>query len=466
MSRFNGSNGHSGDYTDTRAGGLDRLPPQNLEAERGVIGGILLDNDVMHEIAPFLKPDDFYRAAYQTIYRTLLALYNKAHPIDTVILAEELERAGQFEGIGGDATLEEIMEGTPHSANAVYYAGIVQQKSVARQLIEGSAKIIRNGYSNNFTAEDLVGQVQEMAVSIDEQRAGEPSVTLGEIIEKHFAEFGTQVVRAHGIPSGFPDLDHLTDGLVPGRMVVLAARPSMGKTALALAQAEHVAREGRTVLIVSLEMDRMDLTERLIVARSRIDAHKFRGGHGLPQDDLRRLADVYGSLQSLPIHIDDCGTRTCTQIFSEARRLKIRNDLALLVVDYIQLISPSDLGNSSNRQEQVSAISRRLKALAMELKIPVLVLAQLNRQAETREGRRPLMSDLRESGAIEQDADQVLLLYRPEYYDPNDSPGVAEVIVAKNRSGETGIAKLTFLKHLAKFESIGRGDPFPGEPAF
>jgi replicative DNA helicase len=465
----NGSGPGRGARPDVAAPG-DRLPPQNLEAERSVLGSILLDNDVLHEIIPILGVADFYRDAHQILYQAIRDLYDEGRAIDAVILADELIRRDQFQKIGGDETLKEVVESVPHAANAKYYAGIVREKSIARQLIDGATQILRDGYSHQYTAQELLEAAERTIYQIAQDQVQGATLELKDVITQAMdriavrAESGGHAVT--GVASGLIDLDDLTGGFQPGQLVILAARPSMGKTALALNICDHASIGLQVpVLFVSLEMGHLEIAERLLCARSRVDGHKLRTGIGLGNREMTHLARAYGELRSGPIFIDDTPARNMLQITAAARRLSLRKQLGLIVLDYIQLVDSEDSRDS--RQEQIAKISRRLKTLARELSIPVIALSQLNRAVESREDRRPRMADLRESGAIEQDADIVLLLHRPEYYDANDQPGVAELIVAKNRNGATKTITLTFLKNLTRFENmaavadpIDEGNPF------
>jgi replicative DNA helicase len=443
----------------------DRLPPQNLEAEQGVLGSILLDNEVLHDVVTFLNVHDFYRDAHQVIYRAICDLYDQGKAIDAITLADELTRRDQFKAVGGDETLSQILGSVPHAANAVYYAQIVQQKAISRQLIEGANQILRDGYSNNFTAEELLESAERLIYDIAEDKTKGDTVDLKDVVKTAMARIAARSESKHpvtGVATGFFDLDDITGGFQPEQLIILAARPSMGKTALALNACDHAGVELKTpVLFVSLEMGQIELAERLLCARSRVDGHKLRTGQNLGTREMTLLGKGYDELISAPIFIDDTPARNMLQITANARRLKLRQNLGLIVVDYIQLIDSEDSRDS--RQEQIAKISRRLKTLARELKVPVIALSQLNRAVENREDRRPRMADLRESGAIEQDADLVLLLHRPEYYDPNEQPGIAELIVAKNRNGATGSVKLTFLKNITRFENLAVAEPIePG----
>ncbi|MBX6312722.1 MAG: replicative DNA helicase [Isosphaeraceae bacterium] len=434
----------------------DRLPPQNLEAEQGVLGGILRDNEVLHDIIPILRIEDFYRDSHQVVYRAIRDLYDQGKPVDAILLAEELIRRGEFEKIGGLDTLEQISNSVPHAANALYHAQIVREKAIVRELIEASNEILREGYANTHTAEELLQMAEQRVFQIAEKQVTGDTVALAEVVTQAMARISARAETRHpvtGLATGFFELDDLTSGLHPAQLIILAARPSMGKTAFALNLCEHIAVEQRQgVLFVSLEMGQLELAERLLCARARVDGHKLRTGKSMGNRELQMLGKAYEHLHASPLFIDDTPTRSVLQIAANARRLKLRHGIGLVVVDYIQLIDAEETRDS--RQEQIAKISRRLKTLARELQVPVIALSQLNRAVENREDRRPRMADLRESGAIEQDADLVLLLHRPEYYDPNDQPGIAELIVAKNRNGATGTIKLTFLKNFMRFENL------------
>jgi replicative DNA helicase len=434
----------------------DRLPPQNLGAEQSVLGAILLDNDVLHEVVPILKVEDFYRDNHQILFRIIRELYDQGKPIDLIILAEELERRQEFEKVGGMETLAQVARDVPHAVNARYYAQIVREKAVARELIDAANEILREGYSNTHTADDLLELAERRVFTIAEDQATGETVELRDIVTDAMERIARRSEERHpvtGVATGYFELDDITGGFQPAQLVILAARPSMGKTALALNICEYAAVElKKAVLFVSLEMGQLELAERLLCARSRIDGHKLRTGKGLGTREMTLLGKGYEELRAAPLFIDDTAARNMLQITANARRLKLRQKLGLVVVDYIQLVDAEE--GRESRQEQIAKISRRLKTLARELEVPVIALSQLNRAVENREDRRPRMADLRESGAIEQDADLVLLLHRPEYYDPNDQPGIAELIIAQNRAGATGTVKLTFLKNIMRFENM------------
>lgn len=451
-----GSNPGRGSKIEGSALG-DRLPPQNIEAEQGVLGSLMMvDNDIIHEVMSFLTAEDFYRDNHQIIFRAIRDLYDQGKPVDALILAEELTRRGQYASIGAEEGLAEVCNSVVHPANAVHYAQIVRQKSVSRQIIEISNESLREAYSNTFTAEQLLESAERRVFNIAENQSKGDTTELKDIVAKAMDRIIARSESRHpvtGVASGFLELDDITGGFQPEQLIILAARPSMGKTALALNVCDQAGVELRIPsLVVSLEMGAMELAERIICARSRVDGHKLRTGQNMGAREISQLGKAYDELRAAPLFIDDTPARNMLQITANARRLKLRQGLGMIVVDYIQLVDSEDSRDS--RQEQIAKISRRLKTLARELHVPVIALSQLNRAVESREDRRPRMADLRESGAIEQDADMVLLLHRPEYYDPNDQPGVAELIIAKNRNGATGTVKLAFLRNITRFENL------------
>jgi replicative DNA helicase len=377
-------------------------------------------------------------------------------------LIDELNRRGEFEKAGGDETIQKAINDTPSPANAKYYAQIVKQRAISRELIEAGNQILRDGYSNNFTADELLQAAEQRIFAIAEDKATGETIEIKDTLVTAMDRITARAEDRHavtGVGTGFYDLDEITSGFQEAQLIIIAARPSMGKTALALNICEHVICElGKTVLFVSLEMGELELTERLLSSRGRVDGYKLRTGKGLGTKDMADLGKAYNELVKAPLLIDSTPARNMLQITANARRLKLRQDLGLIVVDYIQLVDAEESRDS--RQEQIAKISRRLKQLARELKVPVIALSQLNRGVENREDRRPRMADLRESGAIEQDADLVLLLHRPDYYDENDSPGIAELIIAKNRSGATGTKKFAFIKNLTRFDNLAQNvDP-------
>lgn len=446
---------------------LGNLPPQNIEAEEAVLGAILLDNEVLHDVAAILDAEDFFRDAHQVVYRAIRELYDTGHRVDAVALADELERRGQFRSLGGDDLLADLLGDVPHPLNATYHAAIVREKAIARRLIEAAQMILRECYQQRHTAHDLLEAAERSVFAIGESQTSSAAKSLDDVLPGVLQRITTRgQVGLTGVPTGYTELDQLLGGFEPGQLCLIAARPSMGKTALALNIAERAVLRGLPTLFISLEMGAAELGERLLVGHARVDGYKCRTGKGLGVTEITALGQSLGALHAKPLWIDETPIQSMSQIASAARRFRARHNVGLVVIDYLQLIhSAGDGEKRANRQEHVAAISRRLKVLPRELRIPVLALSQLNRDSEKREDKRPLLSDLRESGALEQDADLVMFLHRPEYYDPNEQPGTAELIVAKNRNGRTGTVKLTFLKHLSRFEDH-HTDPFAGEPAF
>ncbi|MCE5303901.1 MAG: replicative DNA helicase [Planctomycetaceae bacterium] len=442
---------------------LDRLPPHNLDAERGVLGSLLLDPNLCDDIAMILRPEDFYADANQKLYAQLLAMRDEGKRIDATLLLERLQAGGDLEAVGGAAYLAEVVHSVPYAANAVYYAEIVQAKATLRSLIHASTEILRDAYEPTLDPRELVNRAEEQIFAVRDQRASDQITPIHDLLVEAFDRIDARLEHGEGqgVPTGFQDLDTLTGGLHGSEFVVLAARPSMGKTALAMNIAENVAIEANVpTLFVSLEMARFELAQRMLCSQGRIDANKFRSGF-LSKDDRSKLVEASAKLGKAPMVVDDTPARTCTEIAACARRLKRKQGLGLIVIDYLQLINPDDPRDP--RQEQVAKMARRLKAMARELEIPVLCLAQLNRQTEQgKEGHRPRLSHLRESGAIEQDADVVMFIHREEYYHTREEAqqqgiaGQADVIVAKQRNGPTGDVKLAWFDKYTRFENLAQ----------
>jgi len=432
---------------------FDRLPPQDLDAERSVLGSILLVNDVLDEVADIIHASHFYLDAHQKIYGGIWRLHeNGIRGIDAVTLSNELERNGELEEVGGDRYLVEILNSVPHAAHAKYYAGIVRDKYIQRSLIYACTEILRDSYEEALETPDLLQKAEHQIFQILEQQENTDKLELREILLKTFDRINERLERdgqVSGLSTGFIDLDAKTNGLHGTELIILAARPSMGKTAFVINIAEAVARGSNTgVVIFSLEQSKLELAERLLCIRAKIDGHKLRKGE-LTEEDRDRLMEASAELSEMPLFIDDQPGRTMAQIGAISRRLKRRNNIGLVIIDYLQLIEPED--KKAPREQQIAGIARRLKFLAKELDVPVIALAQLNRGVELREDKRPRLADLRESGAIEQDADLVMFLHRPDAYNPEDNPGLAEVIIAKHRSGPTGIVPLTWVRESMRF---------------
>ena len=449
---------------------FDRQPPCNIEAERNTLGSILVLPQVCDDVALILKPDDFYDPAHHTLYSHILAMYEGGKRIDMTLLVDRLKNAGDYESIGGAAFLAEVTQSVPTAANVTYYANIVLDKAVLRSLIHTSTEIVRDAYDQARGGRELLNYAEERIFNIRDQRTQSRSVSeIHDVLMEAFAQIDARVEgAATGLSTGFNDLDKLTGGLHPAELVIVAARPSMGKTALAANIAEFVATEEKQpTLFVSLEMSRLELVQRMMCSRGEINGEKFRSGY-LSGDDHKKLIEVSATLGKSPLFIDDSPSRTITEIGATARRLKRQQtNLGLIVVDYLQLIQPDN--SSDPRQEQVAKMARRLKILSRELDVPIICLAQLNRQTEMMKDNRPKLSHLRESGAIEQDADVVLMVHREEYYlsaaereqmksgnNPNNCLGEADIIIAKQRNGPTGELKLHWFQQYTRFKNAER----------
>jgi len=441
---------------------LDRLPPQNLDAEKGVLGSLLLDPDLCDDVAMIVRTDDFYADANQKLFAHVMAMHDAGSRIDVTLLVERLKQSGDLEAIGGKAYLAEVAQSVPYAANATYYAKIVRDKATLRALIHTSTEILREAYESSNDPEEMVSRAEELVFSVHDQRTTEQVTNIHDLLVEAFAKIDARLEHGEGVgvPSGFTDLDRITGGMHDSEFVVLAARPSMGKTALATNIAENVSIESNLpTLFVSLEMARLELAQRMLCSQGKIDGNKFRNGF-LSAADRENLVKASAKLGKAPLFIDDTPARTLTEIAACARRLKRKHGLGLIVIDYLQLIQPDNMKDP--RQEQVARMARRLKQLARELKVPILCLAQLNRQADTgKEGHYPRLSHLRESGAIEQDADVVMFVHREEYYcqtkeeaQEKGVAGIGEVIVAKQRNGPTGVVKLVWLDKFTRFENL------------
>ncbi len=440
---------------------IDRLPPQSLEAEKGILGSIFLDNHFIDEVADVLAADQFYLDSHQRIYKAILRLHESGvHGFDPITVRESLEKNNELREAGGDDYLIELMESVPHGGHAKYYASIIRDKAVQRRLIFACTDILKNAYDASSETDDLLNQAEQQIFSILEQQEASNKLELKEILLDTFARIDARLELGgaiSGLSTGFRDLDGQTNGLQPSELVILAARPSMGKTAFVLNLAEAIAdRSQAGVVIFSLEQSKHELAERFLCIRGKLDMHKLRKGE-LDEDERDRLLRVSSELSELPIFIDDQAGRSMSQINAICRRLKRKDNIRLVIIDYLQLIEPED--KRAPREQQIAQITRRLKFLAKELSIPVMALAQLNRGVELRDDKRPRLADLRESGAIEQDADIVMFLHRPEMYNAEDHPGEAEVIVAKHRNGPTGIIRLNFMKQFMQFQDFVAAGP-------
>jgi replicative DNA helicase len=441
---------------------FDRVPPSNLEAEQGVLGSVLLDNAAYDEVATVLKAEDFYRDSHQVIYRAVKDLIDAGKGVDAITLADELTRRGRYAEAGGDDYLAEVINSVPHPGNARYYAGIVFQKAAARRLIESANGILGDAYSNSFTAEDLLARAETSVLSVGERRGESRTRPLRAAAAEAIKLIYQARTGYSGLSTGLEEFDVLTDGLQPEQLVILAGRPSMGKSALALNWAAYAALDlGKPVAYFSAEMGQRELATRLLVSRSRVPQWKVAdAGRFLGPEEAAKLGRAYEECQTDGLHLDDTPGMSVAYIASAARRIKRQSGLAMVVIDYLQILEAED--QRDGRQEQIARMSRRLKVLARELKAPVVALSQLNRGVENRDDKRPRMADLRESGAIEQDADVIAFVHRPAYYDPNEPPNIAELIVAKNRNGATKTLPVEWEGQLYRFGNLAATVPDAG----
>ncbi len=433
-----------------------KLPPQNLEAEQSVLGAILLENSSMAKAMEILTEEDFYRTAHRRIFAGMLELSEASEVIDQITLTERLSLKGELEAVGGAAYLAELVQAVPSAANVRYHSKIVRDKALLRGLIRTSTDIISRGYEGSAQIDDLLDYAERTVFGLTQGKTGRAFLPVNHIIKESLAivdQLSKRKERVTGVPTGFYDLDDITAGLQPSDLVVIAGRPSMGKTSLALGMAQHAAiHAGSVVGIFSLEMSNAQLVLRLLSSEAHVDSHALRTGR-LQKEDWWRLAEAAGRLEQARIFIDDTGSLTVQQMRGKARRLKAEYGLDLLIVDYLQLMQGRS--DAESRQQEISDISRSLKALAKELNVPVVALSQLSRAVESRKPPIPMLADLRESGAIEQDADVVVFIYREDVYDPNtDKKGIADILIRKHRNGPTGERQLYFHEKFARFESL------------
>ena len=441
-----------------------RTLPHNLEAEKSVLGAILIHNDAFNSAAEVIDAGDFFRDAHKRIFDRMVALSERGDAIDFVTLKEELARFGDLEDVGGPAYIASLADGVPRSANVEYYAKIVKEKSTLRSLIHSANKILADAYDAEEDPDLLLDGAERAIFAIAEDRIRQGFVPLRDLVQSSFSTI--EKLQQHkglvtGVPTGFVDLDEMTSGLQPSDLVLVAARPSMGKTSFVLNIAQHVGTStDMTVGFFSLEMSKEQLFMRMLTSEARIDAHRFRTGY-LNEKDYGRLSHALGTLAEARVFIDDTASIGVLEMRAKARRLKAEHGLHLLIIDYIQLMQGR--GRFESRQTELASISRSLKGLAKELHVPIVALSQLSRAPETRSDHRPQLSDLRESGALEQDADVVMFIFREEQYrDADGAPnqqaeGMAEIIIGKQRNGPVGTAKLAFIKEHTRFENLAQG---------
>ncbi len=437
---------------------MRKLPPQSIEAEMSILGGVLLDNEAINRVLDILVPEDFYRESHRKILRAMIELNEHREPCDLITLTTVLKKRGEIEEVGGAPYLTTLVDYVPTAANIAYYSKIVKEKAISRNLISAATEIVTDGFEDQADVDELLDKAQKAIFKISENRINTPYFALNLILKdaiKYIGELYEKKESVTGVPTGFIDLDQKTSGFQRGDLIIIAGRPSMGKTAFALNIAQYAAVHAQPsypVVVFSLEMSKEQLVTRLLCSEARVDASRLRTGH-LVEGDWDKIMRGADKLFEAKIFIDDTPAISVMEMRAKARRLKAEHGIGMIVVDYLQLMRG---GNSpESRQQEISEISRSLKALAKELSIPVVALSQLNRGLESRTDKRPIMSDLRESGAIEQDADIIMFVYRDEVYNKEnpDVKGRAEIIIGKQRNGPIGTVDLTFLGEYTRFEN-------------
>jgi replicative DNA helicase len=435
---------------------LHKVPPQNLEAEQSVLGGILLDNMAINSVLEILVTDDFYSEAHRKIFTAILELSEKSEPSDLITLSSILRDKKHLEGIGGESYLASLVDRVPSAANISYYSKIVKEKSILRRLIGAATEILNKSYDSNSDIDSVLDESEHTIFEISENKVKPSFFPIKEIIKDSFKTIESLYERKAlitGVSTGYKKVDEITSGFQNSDLIIIAGRPSMGKTALAINIAQYASIENETpVAIFSLEMSKEQLAFRLLASEARVDSQRLRKGF-VGEVDWPKLTTAAGRLSEAPIYIDDTPAISVLEMKAKARRLKAEKGLGLVILDYLQLMR----GRGPSREQEISEISRSLKSLAKELEVPVVALSQLNRQVEARSDRRPQLADLRESGAIEQDADVIMFIYRDEVYnksEDNPEKGLAEVIIGKQRNGPTGFVKLSFLKEYTRFENL------------
>ena len=434
---------------------VDRLPPHNLDAEQSVLGSLLIDRDAIIHVASFLKPGDFYRAAHSLIYQAVLDLYNRREPPDLITLVDELRRADRLEDAGGESYLSDLIVSVPTAVHVVEYSRIVERTATLRRLIQAGTEIVGIGYDDSHEIEDALDKSERVIFDVSQRRTTRDFQSIGDVLETYFDRLDT--LHQHkgtivGVPTGFSDLDKLTGGLQKSDLIIVAARPAVGKSSLGLGVAYNAAvQHQKTVGLFVLEMSAEQIVQRILAMETGIDSHRLRLGY-IDDSEWTSVTRAFGRLSEAPIFIDDTASVSIMDVRSKARRLHAERGLDLLIIDYLQLMSGR---RTENRVQEISEISRSLKGLARELDIPVIALAQLSRAVESRQSHVPMLSDLRESGSIEQDADIVMFIYREDVYDPDtDRKGIADLIVAKHRNGPIGTVHLRFFDRTARFADL------------
>jgi replicative DNA helicase len=439
---------------------IERLPPHNMEAEQSVLGSLLIDRDAIIRVASFLRPEDFYSHANELIYRAILDLYNRREPTDFVTLSDELQRRNQYDEAGGLSYLSSLLTAVPTAVHVEFYARIVERASTLRRLIDAGTEIVGIGFRDGVETEVALDEAERAIYAVSQRRTTKDFVSMGEVLDRFFDQI--DYLQQHrgevvGVATGFSDLDQLTGGLQRSDLIIVAARPSMGKTSLALGMAYGAAvGHQKTVGIFSLEMSAEQLVQRILSMETGVDTHHLRLGL-IGDNEWDRISRAFGRLSEAPIFIDDSSAASIMDIRSKSRRLQAERGLDIIIVDYLQLMTGR---RSENRVQEISEISRGLKGLARELNVPVVAISQLSRAVESRADHKPMLSDLRESGSIEQDADIVVFIYREDKYEEDsERKGIAEIIVAKHRNGPVGTVNLRFFDRTARFADL---ELYPG----
>ncbi len=439
-----------------------KLPPQHIEAEQSILGGILIENDAINRVTEILDADDFYRDAHRKIFNALINLSERDEPADLITLTNELRKIDQLDSIGGASYLASLIDSVPTAANIEYYAKIVKEKAILRKLIQTSTEIITQSYEDRGDVEGFLDEAERAIFEISERRVRPSFYSIREIVKESFITIERLFKKKElvtGVPSGFKELDRMTAGFQPSDLIIIAGRPSMGKTAFCLDVAEYAAIDNKIpVAIFSLEMSKEQLVIRMLCSQAHVEGTRLRTGY-LNESDWPKLTIAAGNLSEAPIYIDDTAALSALELRAKARRLKADRGLGMVIVDYLQLMKGR--ARVESRQQEISEISRSLKALAKELNIPVIAVSQLSRKTEERTGNRPQLSDLRESGAIEQDADLIVFIYRDEVYnrsEDNPNRGKAEVIIGKQRNGPIGKIDLAFLDKFTTFKDLYKGE--------
>ncbi|MEU5108212.1 replicative DNA helicase [Streptomyces sp. NPDC021354] len=439
--------------------GLDRVPPQDLDAEQCVLGGVQMSQEAIEDVMPVVKPKDFYRPAHETIFTAVLDMYGRGEPVDPITLAAELTKRGELARVGGASYLHALVQRVPTAANAEYYAEIVHERAVLRRLVEAGTRISQMGYAGEGDVEEICNAAQAEVFAVNDQRTSEDYALAGHTLEADIdfiEEMGNRTGLV-GIPTGFSDLDALTSGLQPEQMIVIAARPAVGKSTLALDFVRSCSiKHGMPSAYFSLEMGRREINYRLLSAESKVALHHIRSGKGMTEEDWEKLRRNMGKVRDAPLFVDASPNLTMMDIRAKARKLVQKHGVRMIIIDYLQLMQ-SGGRKPDNRQEEVSDLSRNTKLLAKELEVPVVALSQLNRGPEQRSDKKPMVSDLRESGSIEQDSDLVILLHREDVHEKESGrAGEADLIVAKHRNGPTATITVAFQGHYSRFVDMAR----------